>query len=280
MTKTNTEAVEAVWQALARHGYLISDDAREAVAAALSPTAKTEPSAAGSLSAEEGETVDFDPNGAGFLHSPRPSAAGLEAATILLPPASDVPQEYLEGWCEGQAYLIENHRGDGDKAIKTAEDYLSALSAPTRERESDLVKRLRDEEAVERSCESEHRADLHKEAADHIAALEARNARLEEQLRTECAPLIGATGEGVTGRSSTPIGRYDSNPDCSISTITDRLPLPADIRPGRIAKQIGTVAFMQPDGKGGADRIVVPPETVTQIVGHALRTLTMEQTNG
>lgn len=32
------DSVEAVWQALARHGYLISDDARDAVAIALAPT--------------------------------------------------------------------------------------------------------------------------------------------------------------------------------------------------------------------------------------------------
>lgn len=31
---------------------------------------------------------------------------------ILLPPAADVPQLYLDGWCDGQAYLLANTRAN------------------------------------------------------------------------------------------------------------------------------------------------------------------------
>lgn len=34
------------------------------------------------------------------------------SAGILLPPTSDVSQEYLEGWCEGQSYLLANRRAE------------------------------------------------------------------------------------------------------------------------------------------------------------------------
>lgn len=51
-----------------------------------------------------------------------------EAMQVLLPPAADVGSRYLEGWCEGQAYLIENYgkEGEGDAAIETVNTYLKA----------------------------------------------------------------------------------------------------------------------------------------------------------
>ena len=81
------------------------------------------------------------------LHTLSPSEAqtepkvdGVEGMTVLLPPASDVPQQYLEGWCEGQAYLIENYgkEGDGDKAIQTADAILTALDSDTKLRNDTL----------------------------------------------------------------------------------------------------------------------------------------------
>ena len=51
-----------------------------------------------------------------------PAMGEVETMTIMLPPAADVAPDYLEGWVDGQTYLIANY----SKAFATAS--LSAMS--------------------------------------------------------------------------------------------------------------------------------------------------------
>jgi hypothetical protein len=53
----------------------------------------------------------------------------VERLSILLPPAANVDQTYLDGWCEGQAYLILNYESDEqfDGAIE-AIDHITTLT--------------------------------------------------------------------------------------------------------------------------------------------------------
>ena len=69
-------------------------------------------------------------------------ASGLvERLRILLPPAADVDQRYLDGWCEGQAYLIANHCSDEqfDEAI-TATDHITTLTARVAEQDAEIAR--------------------------------------------------------------------------------------------------------------------------------------------
>ncbi len=73
---------------------------------------------------------------------------GRESMEVLLPPAAAVPDDYLNGWCEGQLYLIENYgkKGDADKEAASVNTYLATRPAP--KADSALVGELREKAAT------------------------------------------------------------------------------------------------------------------------------------
>ena len=125
----------------------------------------------------------------------------VEPMRVLLPPGN-ADDRYLEGWCEGQAYLIENYgkEGEGDAAIESVNQYLATLthdSALQSNSDSELLRETLDEILSRRknvistyerlgpdwtteSCEYEGAAGVQAAAEEDVDYIEQALAHLEQ----------------------------------------------------------------------------------------------------
>lgn len=120
---------------------------------------------------------------------------------------------------------------------------------------SDIKQRL--QQWGEYNCEHlpSHTEELLQEAADHIAALEARNARLEEQVREayeRCAAYIEGKGGVIPGANVFAGLVSGNNQPCMSGDMRDRMHPPVrrrfDYATRTLAQSIRTLATEQANG--------------------------------